>query len=258
MNAFEIFLWGALPYIAMAAFLVGVVWRYRTDKFGWTSRSSELHEHVILRAASPLFHYGIILVFGGHVVGLLVPATWTEAAGISQSAYHLGATVLGTFAALMTIVGLLGLIYRRRRNRAVFLATTRNDKVMYVLLALPIGLGTWATVQHQVFGSGHGYNYRETISPWLRSVFLLQPDVALMADVPAAFRLHTLAGLLFVMIIPSTRLVHIFSAPVGYTTRPYVVYRSRDANVATAAPERGWEPVSTRPVARRDARSRGA
>jgi nitrate reductase gamma subunit len=31
---------------------------------------------------------------------------------------------------------------------------------------------------------------------------------------------------------PFTRLVHVFSAPVGYLTRPYIVYRSR-----------GWEPV---------------
>lgn len=258
MNAFQIFIWGALPYIAIATFLVGLVWRYRTDKFGWTSRSSELHENVILRAASPLFHFGILMVFGGHAVGLLIPDSWTEAVGISETAYHIGATVLGTIAAVMTVAGIVGLIYRRRQNRAVFLATSPNDKVMYVLLGLPIVLGTWATLLHQVFGSGHGYNYRETISPWLRSVFILQPDVALMADVPLAFRLHTVAGLLFIMVIPFTRLVHMLSAPVGYPTRPYIVYRSRDASVSTAAPERGWNPVSTRPVKAHDARSRGA
>lgn len=258
MNAFQVFLWGALPYIAIATFVVGLIWRYRTDKFGWTSRSSELYENVILRAASPLFHYGILLVFAGHAVGLLVPHTWTEAIGVSEAAYHAGAATLGMIAAIMTIVGIAGLIYRRRRNRAVFLATTRTDKAMYVLLALPILLGTWATLQHQVFGSGEGYNYRETISPWLRSVFVLQPDIALMADVPFAFKLHTLAGLLFMMVIPFTRLVHMFSAPVGYTSRPYLVYRSRDASVATAEPARGWQPVSTQRSQGGAARSRGA
>lgn len=258
MSAFEVFLWGAFPYIALVTLVVGLVWRYRTDKFGWTSRSSEIYEHLILRLASPLFHVGILMVAGGHFVGLLVPETWTSAVGISHEAYHLAATVLGITAAAMTIVGMAGLIYRRRRIRAVFLATTRNDKAMYVLLALPVALGTWATVQNQVFGDAHGYNYRETISPWLRSIFILQPDIPLMQDVPTSFKLHVLAGFLLFMIWPFTRLVHVISAPLGYTTRPYVVYRSRDAYVGTAHPERGWEPVSTAPAHDHDAGSRGA
>ncbi|MGM0386588.1 MAG: respiratory nitrate reductase subunit gamma [Actinomycetota bacterium] len=258
MSAFEIFLWGAFPYTSLTILVVGLIWRYRTDKFGWTTRSSELHEHVILRAASPMFHVGILMVAGGHFVGLLIPNTWTAAVGISPEAYHLGATVLGTFAAVLTIAGISALIYRRRRNRSVFLATTRNDKVMYVLLAVPIALGTFATVRNQVFGDAHGYNYRETISPWLRSIFTLQPDVALMGDVPLSFKLHVLSGFLLLMIWPFTRLVHVISAPLGYTTRPYVVYRSREASVNAAHEERGWDPVSTGPKQAHDARSRGA
>ena len=258
MSAFEIFLWGAFPYISLAVLVVGLIWRYRTDKFGWTTRSSELHEHAILRAASPMFHVGILMVAGGHFVGLLIPNTWTEAVGISEEAYHLGATVLGTFAAVLTIAGIVALIYRRRRNRSVFLATTTNDKIMYVFLAVPIALGTWATVQNQIFGGAHGYDYRSTISPWLRSVFILQPDIALMEDVPLSFKLHVLSGFLLLLIWPFTRLVHVLSAPLGYTTRPYVVYRSREANVSASPEERGGDPVSTGARKSDDARSRGA
>jgi nitrate reductase gamma subunit len=258
MSAFDNFLWGAFPYISLVIFVVGLVWRYRTDRFGWTTRSSELHEHVILRAASPMFHVGILMVAAGHFVGLLIPKTWTEAVGVSQDAYHLGATVLGTFAAVLTIAGIAALIYRRRRNRSVFLATTRNDKAMYVLLAVPILLGTYATVRNQIFGDAHGYDYRETISPWLRSIFTLQPEVALMGDVPLSFKLHTLSGFLLLMIWPFTRLIHAISAPLGYTTRPYVIYRSREANVSASHEERGWDPVSTGARKSNDARSRGA
>lgn len=258
MSAFEIFLWGAFPYISLGVLVVGLIWRYRTDQFGWTSRSSELHEHAILRAGSPLFHVGILMVAGGHFVGLAIPNTWTEALGLSEEAYHLGATVLGTFAAVLTIVGIGALLYRRRMNRSVFLATTTNDKIMYVFLALPIALGTWATVQNQIFGDAHGYDYRETISPWLRSIFTLQPEIALMGDVPISFKLHVLSGFLLLIIWPFTRLVHVLSAPLGYSTRPYVVYRSRTANVSAGQPDRGWEPVSTRPKQGDDARSRGA
>ena len=101
---------------------------------------------------------------GGHVVGLLVPKDVTEMLGISQHMYHLGATYLGSFAALMTIVGLVGLIYRRVVVKSVRLATTRNDLVMYCFLIVPVLLGTVATVLNQL-ADAHGYDYRETISP---------------------------------------------------------------------------------------------
>ena len=184
------------------------------------------------------------MVMGGHVVGLLVPKDVTEMLGISQHMYHLGATYLGSFAALMTIVGLVGLIYRRVVVKSVRLATTRNDLVMYCFLIVPVLLGTAATVLNQL-ADAHGYDYRETISPWLRSVLVLQPRPELMSDVPVSFKLHVVAGFLLLAIWPFTRLVHAVSAPVGYVTRPYVVYRSREGATSTARPSRGWTPVRT-------------
>src|SRR5690606_20345486 len=130
--------------------------------------------------------------------------------------------------------------------------TTRMDKFMYVLLATPIVLGMWATVQNQILAGGHGYDYRETISPWLRSLFYFQPQPELMADVPFQFKLHIIAAFLLFLVWPFTRLVHAFSAPVGYTTRPLVVYRSRGSvSRGTRAPGRGWEPVGTPPDRKR-------
>ena len=146
----------------------------------------------------------------------------------------------------MTIIGLGGLLYRRFVVKSVRLATTRNDKIMYVLLLLPICLGAWATISTQLMGGLHGgYDYRETISPWFRSIFMLRPRAELMADVPLAFKLHIVAGLLLFAIWPFTRLVHAVSAPVGYVTRPYIVYRSRGGATSTVAPRRGWDPVRT-------------
>jgi nitrate reductase gamma subunit len=79
------------------------------------------------------------------------------------------------------------------------------------------------------------------VSPWFRSVFALQPDAERMAEAPLAFQLHTLIGMLLFAIWPFTRLVHAFSAPVGYLFRPYIVYRSRDAVAGSRRPHRGWE-----------------
>lgn len=196
MTTLDTFLWVILPYLSIAIMAVGLVWRYRTDQFGWTSRSSEWNENRILRWSSPLFHIGILCVAGGHVVGLAVPKSWTQAAGVSQHMYHLGATGLGSLAALATITGLAGLIWRRVVVKSVRLATSRMDIVTYAMLCLPIGLGTWATVSSQVLGGHEGYDYRETVSVWFRSIPALHPRPELMLDVPMPFKLHIVAGML--------------------------------------------------------------
>ena len=85
----DILMWAVLPYVSLVVFFGGLVWRYRVDQFGWTSRSSQWNESAILRWSSPLFHVGILLVAAGHVVGLAVPKTWTSALGVSEHAYHL-------------------------------------------------------------------------------------------------------------------------------------------------------------------------
>lgn len=240
VTVFQTILWVALPYISIALFFSGLVWRYRYDQFGWTARSSTWNESAILRWASPLFHVGIILVGFGHVLGLMVPKGFTEALGVSQHTYHLVATIGGTIAAAMTVVGLIGLIYRRVVNQSVRLATTRMDIVTYVMLSVPIALGTLATLMHQVFGGAHGYDYRETISIWFRSIPMLQPRPELMVDVPVAFQLHIVAGMLLFCIWPFTRLVHAVTPPVSYLTRPHIVYRSREETVSPVNPSQGW------------------
>jgi nitrate reductase gamma subunit len=232
-------LWVVYPYLATAVLVGGVVWRYRYDKFGWTTRSSQLHESRILRWGSPLFHFGILMVLIGHIGGLLIPKTWTEAVGITEHAYHLAAVFIGTVAGLCTLIGLTILIARRRLTGPVFAATTKNDKAMYVVLFAVILLGLLATVRANVLGAG--YDYRETVSPWLRSLFYFSPDPEQMAGVPLGFKLHIVLAFTLFAAWPFTRLVHAFSAPVGYLTRPYVVYRSRDTRPGLRPTRPGWE-----------------
>ena len=94
-----------VPYLCLATFVVGHLWRYRYDKFGWTTRSSQLYENRLLRIGSPLFHFGMLGVVGGHVIGLLVPQSWTDAVGISHTTYHVVAVAGGLLAGMMTVVG---------------------------------------------------------------------------------------------------------------------------------------------------------
>ncbi|WP_327107480.1 respiratory nitrate reductase subunit gamma [Nonomuraea glycinis] len=237
----SILLWVVAPYVALTLFVLGHLWRYRYDKFGWTTRSSQMYESRLLRIGSPLFHFGILVVLLGHIGGLVIPKSWTEAVGVSEAAYHVVAVVLGTIAGIATLGGLAILIYRRRTVGPVFTATTRNDKLMYAVLGITIVLGLAATVAANILGGG--YDYRTTISPWFRSIFYFSPEPALMAGAPPLFQLHALSALVLFAIWPFTRLVHMLTAPIGYLTRPYVVYRSRDEQPTGARPpRRGWEP----------------
>lgn len=241
MSIASMLLWVALPYLSIVLLIGGLIWRYRTDQFGWTSRSSQWHEKAILRWASPLFHFGILFVALGHVIGLVIPPTWTATLGISEHAYHLFATIPGAIAAVMTVIGLAGLLYRRLVVKSVRLATTRMDIVTYVLLCIPIALGAAATFGVQVFGPAYGYDYRETISVWFRSIPALHPRPEVMAGVPLVYKLHVISGMLLFCVWPFTRLIHVLSAPVGYVTRPHVVYRSRAPKVTAPSDIKTWQ-----------------
>ena len=241
----DVLLWGILPYVMVATLIGGTIWRYRYDQFGWTTRSSQLYESRLLRIGSPIFHFGILAVIAGHFFGLVIPMSWTLFFGMSQDFYHLNALLVGGVAGVCTLGGIVILIYRRRKTGPVFMATTTNDKIMYVALTAAIVLGLWTTLA-SVFSGEHGHNYRETVSPWFRSLFILQPDVAAMAAAPFSFHIHTLVGMLLFTIWPFTRLVHAFTAPVHYLFRPYIVYRTRDKVPGQVRPvRRGWAPIGT-------------
>lgn len=244
MTSMDILLWSVMPYVAIASFVLGLVWRYRYDKFNWTTRSSQIYEGKMLTIAGPLFHLGLFAVIGGHVVGLLIPKSWTDAIGISQEMYHFGAISLGGFAGVATLLGIALLIYRRRTTSTIFAETTRNDKTMYVFLVATLLAGCSATLSSAgVIGTEH--NYRETVSPWVRSILLLRPDGNLIAQSPLAFRIHAVIGMSLFIIWPFTRLVHALSAPIGYMFRPPIIYRTRDgrANAGSRKARPGWERV---------------
>ena len=62
MSRVDLFLWVALPYLCLAVFVVGHVWRYRRDQLTWTARSTQLLEQPLLRVGSLLFHFGVLAV----------------------------------------------------------------------------------------------------------------------------------------------------------------------------------------------------
>ncbi len=224
MKHLHVALWGVLPYLTLVLLAGGVTWRYHYDRFGFTTRSSQLYESRLLRIGGPLFHYGLLFVIAGHVAGLLVPESLTDRLHISNHLYHENALLVGGAAGLATAAGLAVLLYRRLRVPAVRAATGRSDRAVYPLLTAVLLAGLTATASGVAADS---YDYRLGVSIWFRSLFALDPDVSAMAHAPLVYQAHALLAMVLFALWPFSRLVHAFSAPIGYLLRPYVVYRSR-------------------------------
>lgn len=227
MNFSNQFLWVIYPYLMLTLFVVGHIYRYNTDQLSWTAKSSEFLEKKSLRWGSMLFHLGIIMVFFGHVGGLLIPKAWTEAVGVSQEMYHAGAVYGGGFAGIMTLAGIGILLFRRLNVKRVRVTSSFTDILVAVLLFLIILMGVYNTLGYNMFVGG--FDYRESIGPWLRGIFTFTPNPTFMSDVPLFFKLHVIFSFAIFGIWPFTRLVHVWSMPISYLKRSYIVYRSRGA-----------------------------
>ena len=226
-SAWQISVWVALPYLALGIFVVGHVWRWRYDQFGWTSRSTQLQERKLLKWGSPIFHYGTFAAIAGPVIGVLIPERWTRAIGIPESAYRWFSASAGTLAAVLIIAGVIVLAGRRLLVPRVRATTSPVDWVTLILLLVIIVTGIIPTLFINLFG--HGYDYRTTVAPWFRGLFSGSPDVSAITGAPIVYQVHAASAWLIWALWPFSRLVHAWSAPLWYLWRPYIVYRSRRA-----------------------------
>ncbi|MGN8644547.1 respiratory nitrate reductase subunit gamma [Gracilibacillus sp. HCP3S3_G5_1] len=217
------FLWVIFPYLCITSFIIGHIYRYRHDQFTWTAKSSEFIEKKQLMIGSFLFHIGIIPVIFGHVAGLGIPKEWMRSIGVNDHLYHLGAIYVGGFFGIVTLAGMLILTTRRITKRSVRKLSSTSDIAVNFLLLLIVFLGVYATlVTNNV---QHDFDYRDTISIWFRELLIFRPDISFMTDVPLTFKLHIFFGFLIFGLWPYTRLVHVWSVPLNYIGRSYILYR---------------------------------
>lgn len=218
------FFYGVLPYIALTILIGGTIVRYTVSERNWTTKSSEFLDKKSLKWANPIFHLGLLMAFGGHFIGILVPKFVTEAAGTDEATYHMISLAGGIPAAVLFLGGFLWLMKRRFFGSArMQVNTSSTDKLLYLLLLLTIVSGTAGTLMN----ISAGFDYRESISPWFRSVLMLSPDVSLMKDVPAVFQFHMFMWMMVAIVFPFSRLVHCLSLPFEYLMRSNIVYRRK-------------------------------
>jgi nitrate reductase gamma subunit len=239
-STLDLVLYVVVPYLAIATFILGHVWRYRFDKFGWSNESSQLYERRWLEIGGPLFHYGAVLVIIGHVMGIVIPESWTVALGISEQHYSFVARVGGSIGFALCFAGMVILLLRRVINGRVRRATSRIDVVALFMLWTMVILGASATIGCNVFGPG--YNYRPTIAEWWRGILTLRPDPAHPQGVPTIYLIRITVAWIFFALFPFTRFVHAWSVPFTCLTRPYVVYRRREPPTVYLA-RRRWQTI---------------
>src|SRR5262250_4020842 len=91
------FLFGIYPYICLAVFFFASLIRFDRDQYTWKSDSSQLLRARELRWGSNLFHFGILVVFFGHLFGFLIPESIVDAFA-TPTQHALGAMVFGGIA----------------------------------------------------------------------------------------------------------------------------------------------------------------
>ena len=220
------FLFGIYPYIALSVLIIGSIARYERDPFTWKTSSSQLLRRKQLMLGSVLFHVGVLVIFFGHLVGLLTPIWIFDAMGISHGAKQTLAVVAGGIAGVMALVGGLMLFHRRITDPRIRKTSSFADIGILVLLLaqLVLGIGTiFVSLEHL-----DGYEMTKFMA-WAQGIFTFQSDAAShIADVAWIFKLHLVLGLTIFLVFPFTRLVHMLSAPVRYFLRPgYQIVRSR-------------------------------
>ncbi len=220
------FLFGIYPYIAISVMIMVSIARYERDPFSWKSKSSQLLRKKQFVIGSVLFHLGVLVILGGHFVGLLTPIWVFDALGISHEAKQLLAVVAGGVAGVMALAGGIILLNRRMNDPRIRANSNFADTgiLALLLLQLVLGLGTiFISLQHL---DGHEM---VKFMNWAQGILTFQPDAAAyIADASLIFKAHIVTGLTIFLLFPFTRLVHIISAPVRYLWRPgYQIVRTR-------------------------------
>lgn len=223
MTVIEQMMWVVFPYICIAVFIGGHIYRYKVDQFGWTAKSSEFIEKKQLMVGSLLFHIGIIPVIAGHVAGLGIPKSWMHAIGVNDHLYHIGAVYIGGLFGFVTLAGMIILTSRRFTKKSVRKLSSSSDLIVNTLLLFIVVMGVYSTLVTNAVVPD--FDYRTSISVWFRNLFIFRPDASIMEYVPISFKIHVIAGFSIFALWPFTRLVHVWSVPLNYVGRSYIIYR---------------------------------
>jgi respiratory nitrate reductase, gamma subunit len=218
-------LFGYYPYIAISVFFIGSLARYDRDQYTWRTGSSQFLRADELRLGSNLFHIGILLLFVGHFVGLLTPPAVYHALGLSTSAKQILAVVAGGVFGGVCLKGIIILIRRRLTDARIRATSSRMDIFILLLIGVQLALGL-LTLPISLYHYD-GANML-LLGEWAQRIVTFRSGAAdQLSEIGFIFKLHLILGQTLFLVFPFSRLVHVWSVPLGYVTRPYQVVRRR-------------------------------
>jgi nitrate reductase gamma subunit len=224
-NYINQFFFGIFPYIAITVFFLGSLLRYDRDQYTWKASSSQLLRKKDMRLGSNLFHVGIIMLFFGHLGGLLTPE-WAYHVLMSAGTKQLVAMTAGGIFGIICLFGMILLIRRRMLDPRIRATSELSDLPILLLLfaQLVLGLVTIPFSAQHLDGST-----MIALANWAQHLVTFQGDAAsFVSGVSIVFKLHLVLGLTIFLVFPFTRLVHVWSAPIQYVVRRgYQIVRKR-------------------------------
>lgn len=240
---------GWYPYLCAIVFLVSSLIRFDREQYTWKTGSSQLLRRRQMILGSNLFHVGILVIFLGHVFGLLTPMWIFDLLGISKSAKQWMAIIVGGLAGIVCFIGMTLLVHRRLADPRIRRTSSFGDIAILLLLYAQLMIGM-ATIPVSLGHLDGGEMAR--FMAWAQGIVTLQPGVAaLVADTHPLFKLHLFLGMTLFLVFPFTRLVHMWSAPIWYLGRRGYQLVRRSGGVRRPAPVASRPPSGTTTAARR-------
>lgn len=224
------FLFQVYPYVCLTVFVMGSLIRFDQNQYSWKSDSSQLLRAGLLRWGSNLFHFGILFLFFGHLIGLFTPHS-VYGLFMSAATKQLMAVVAGGIAGAICFVGLSMLLYRRLFDPRIRLTSHRTDIAVLVILwvQLVVGLITLPFSWQHADGS-----VMLILADWAQRIVTLRPvDATVLSNLPWPYLVHIVLGMTIFLLFPFSRLVHVWSgfATISFLFRPYQIVRSRRMNL---------------------------
>lgn len=219
-----------LPYLSFGVFLAGSIYRYTSRGFQVSSLSSQFLEGKKLFWGSLPFHWGLVVLFLGHLIAFMFPSAVLAWNG---QPIRLLILEISSFAfGLSALFGLILLIKRRLEAKMLLVVTNKMDMVVYTVLFTQIisGLGVAFFVR---WGSSW---FSSVLTPYLRSIFMFNPDINAVSEMPWLIQIHIISAFVIIGIIPFTRFMHFLVAPFDYAWRKYqlVIWNWNPKNIRTS------------------------
>lgn len=216
------------PYVAGTVFLLGSLVRFDMSQYTWKTNSSQLLDNSMkFQIGSLLFHVGVIFLFFGHLIGLLMPHALYPYVGLTAGSKQVLAMVSGGIAGTLALVGATILLHRRLFHPKVRAHSSHMDIFILLLLYVQLVLGMFTIpVSYQHLDG----SVMVILSEWAQHIVTFRGGAAeFVANVHWVYKAHIFLGVTTFLVFPFTRLVHIWSAPLTYVTRQYQVVRQRRA-----------------------------